>query len=130
MLMKSRHTKPAPLQLFQDPGYHNNPLRQILLYKVKDFYMGGQSGPLANKQGKSKSIRFWLYSLHQKVAFLFLKQGSSGTRLAHAGFAPTCTRSFQLDMKERPGLMLDWSLDITLTDISWHLDRKFVPQCR
>lgn len=120
--------QPVPLQLFQDLGYYSNILGLVLLYKLKDLYMGGQSEPRASNQGKS--VRVWLYRINQKVIFWFLKQGSSGARLAHAGFAPTHMLSFQLDMKERQGLILDWSLDMTLADISWHLARKFVPQCR
>lgn len=79
------------------------------------------------------SIRVWFYKAHQKVIFWFLKQGCSGARLAHAGFAATHMLSFQpwkLDMKEGWGLILDWSLDMTLADISRHLARKWVPQRR
>jgi len=37
--------KTAPLQLSQDLGYYPNLLRQVLLHKVKDLYVGGKSEP-------------------------------------------------------------------------------------
>ena len=92
--------KTAPPQLSRDLGYYHNLLRQVLLYKVKDLYMRGKSEPSAHKQGKNKSIRVWLYRLHQTVISWFPKQGRMGARLEHAGLPPTHTPSF-LPMETR-----------------------------
>lgn len=93
MIMKTCRAKPALLQLFQGLGYYHNLLRQVLLYKVKDMYMGGQPEPRASKQGKSKSMRVWLYRLHEKVIFWFLKQETKGFR-GQAGTCWICTNPY------------------------------------